>query len=96
MLEILSCDTDISFVGCVFNDNVAKSIASTLYIVESDSVIIQNSVFTNLLVHPENKYLNGNFLQVIAGSNVSLINSTITNGLGQDGGAIYMAVDSIL
>jgi predicted outer membrane repeat protein len=94
-LEVISSEFVLFFDGCRFYDNDAISSTPNIYLNRALKVEINSCVFINSVVSSGTSVA-GNFIQVIAESNVTVSNSSFINGYAFMGGAIYMLGNSWL
>ncbi|MBO7719687.1 MAG: carboxypeptidase regulatory-like domain-containing protein, partial [Methanosphaera sp.] len=78
-----------TYDGCVFINNTANNGGSIYYSV-NDGIIIRNCIFENT-----SDIADGGFIYV-AGTNSIINNTTFTNGLAENGGALYITKDTTI
>lgn len=81
-LEILSCENDITIVGCTFEDNQAVLSYPNLNLNEAKNVSIKGSHFKNTKKTAQNKFISGNFIASISESFILIEDSTFDAGSG--------------
>ncbi|TNV88178.1 hypothetical protein FGO68_gene13761 [Halteria grandinella] len=88
-IEIVSTSALILFESCLFQDNTSPSGTPNIQLFKTENVQILKTVFLNSASKQQMRNYGG-FLNVLSRSNVIVSESSFTNGVAVQGGAIYI------
>ncbi len=78
------CDNEIVFEDCTFTDNLARKITNGIYSLKTDNLTFYRCFFSlsdrSVNKRETESAIKGGFMQIIAESNVTIEDSTFSNG----------------